>query len=259
VLDRGTERRRVHFHVQRAQDANLSATLTFNQWMRAIEYFGRLCAYCLFCRFEVLDHWVPIQDGGGTTVDNCLPACKKCNEVKVAYSPLRDDIACVLSRGAVFRALVYIAWVQTTPEDADVYAYVPGALASERAYSTASVEPFVRAIWHPGMSVNGLAPAAYISHSTASSWDRTLKMERDTLGSQQRQRLFVKAQSGPDLEPIQCTFVGQTKSAELITESALLSAISTVRARYRPAFSSVDTSRRSRSVGLVSILAPPTP
>lgn len=106
---------------------------------------------------------------------------------KSVYSPLRDDIACVITRGALFRSLAYIAWVQATPEDAAVYAYVPGALTTERAYRTASVEVAARAAWASGAtSVNRMQRVAGISHSAASSWVRSLKMEHDTLSNQQQ-------------------------------------------------------------------------
>jgi hypothetical protein len=177
MLDRATEQHRVYTQVKRAQEVGCPATLTTNQWLRAIEHFNGLCAYCLHCRFEVLDHWLPLQDGGGTTADNCMPACKRCNEVKSAYHPHLDDMGRILSRGAVFRALAYIAWIQATPEDAPVYAYVPGALADRQTHSTATVERQVRAAYRDGMTVGQLQRLAGISRSAAGKWRKVLRAE----------------------------------------------------------------------------------
>lgn len=69
-------------HLQRAVNANTPATLTLKQWAQAIAYFGQRCAYCQIRPFQVLEHFHPIALGGGTTEDNCVPACKSCNSKK---------------------------------------------------------------------------------------------------------------------------------------------------------------------------------
>jgi hypothetical protein len=61
----------------RARQARIPATLTEEEWQRTIEHFGDRCAYCKgpWC---LVEHATPIPRGG-TTADNCLPACTSCN------------------------------------------------------------------------------------------------------------------------------------------------------------------------------------
>jgi hypothetical protein len=77
----------VNMHLSRAREANTPATLTVKQWAAAITYFGGKCAYCQSRPFQVLEHFVPISRGGGTTADNCVPACNKCNSKKKDIHP----------------------------------------------------------------------------------------------------------------------------------------------------------------------------
>lgn len=178
-LDRETERRRVDHNIKEAEARGLAATLTLNQWLRAVEYFGGLCAYCLYCRHQVMDHWIPLVAKGGTTADNCIPACRGCNEAKSALNPKIDDIAGVLSRGALFRALAYTKWVRATSDDSPVFKYIPGALADRRTHRSAPVEEKARAVWSPGMSVGELERKAGIARSVAGKY-RRLFMAEDT-------------------------------------------------------------------------------
>ena len=66
----------------RARRAKLPATLTKEQWRQTVEHFNDRCAYCggPWC---LVEHATPIP-GGGTTIDNCLPACARCNIQKGA-------------------------------------------------------------------------------------------------------------------------------------------------------------------------------
>jgi 5-methylcytosine-specific restriction endonuclease McrA len=45
------------------------------------------CAYCGVRPYRVLEHFIPIGLGGGTTADNVLPACSRCNSTKSLYHP----------------------------------------------------------------------------------------------------------------------------------------------------------------------------
>ena len=80
------ERRRVQTQNYRALQAGLPATLTLEEWLQTLADFNGLCAYCMERHFEHLEHFIPIDAGGGTTVDNCVPACGRCN-----YSKGSDD------------------------------------------------------------------------------------------------------------------------------------------------------------------------
>jgi 5-methylcytosine-specific restriction endonuclease McrA len=77
----------VTIHLKRAREANTPATLTVKQWEQAITYFGGKCAYCQSRTFQALEHFIPINLGGGTTADNCVPACSRCNNKKGGAHP----------------------------------------------------------------------------------------------------------------------------------------------------------------------------
>lgn len=68
----------VAHHRNRAIERNLLATLTLRQWTDAVQYFNHKCAYC-DRPYEVLEHYISLSFGGGTTADNCVPSCKTCN------------------------------------------------------------------------------------------------------------------------------------------------------------------------------------
>jgi 5-methylcytosine-specific restriction endonuclease McrA len=73
------EASRVVHHIRLAQQIGRPATLTVEEWLAAIRYFQGLCAYCQVAPFTLLEHFVPLVEGGGTTADNCVPACYGCN------------------------------------------------------------------------------------------------------------------------------------------------------------------------------------
>ena len=65
----------------RAYAAGLPATLTDEQWNLTLDQFDNLCAYC-GGDWHVVEHATPIKLGGGTTWNNCVPACHRCNTAK---------------------------------------------------------------------------------------------------------------------------------------------------------------------------------
>lgn len=69
----------------RAKKAGVPYTLTLREWFSTIEYFQMRCAYCLAQPYTVIEHFIPIATGGGTTKDNCVPACPRCNKRKSGY------------------------------------------------------------------------------------------------------------------------------------------------------------------------------
>jgi len=81
-------------HLREAKKAGGSATLNLNEWLATLKHFGGYCAYCQKQPYQVLEHFIPIQpgkeNGGGTTVDNCVPACENCNRKKKNLLP--DDM-----------------------------------------------------------------------------------------------------------------------------------------------------------------------
>ena len=96
----------VRAHCLRARDGGLLATLTVEQWLCTLEFFGGYCAYCQQKPGVVLEHFVPISLGGGTTVDNCVPSCYLCNTRKGNKHP--DDVE-LIPEGVLEEVRSYLA------------------------------------------------------------------------------------------------------------------------------------------------------
>jgi 5-methylcytosine-specific restriction endonuclease McrA len=79
---RRSEIRRVEYHNNRASRVGLAASLTIVQWTATLERFNHKCALCPDGTYEVIEHFVPLIHGGGTTEYNCIPSCAKCNRLK---------------------------------------------------------------------------------------------------------------------------------------------------------------------------------
>jgi 5-methylcytosine-specific restriction endonuclease McrA len=82
------EYRRLMVQISRAHKYAVEATLTLVEWMKTINDFGGECAYCQSRQFSVMEHYVPIHLGGGTSKYNCVPACQPCNVFKGKLSPI---------------------------------------------------------------------------------------------------------------------------------------------------------------------------
>ena len=72
---------RVRGQLSRTRKLGLKSNLTLGQWVDTLKEYKFSCAYC-GGGFEQLDHVLPVSLGGGTTKDNCVPSCKKCNRKK---------------------------------------------------------------------------------------------------------------------------------------------------------------------------------
>mgnify|MGYP000903203887 CR=1 FL=1 len=64
---------------------NLPNTLTEEEWGNTLREFEYSCVYCGEQSELEKDHFIPVSKDGGNTVDNILPACKKCNQSKWNY------------------------------------------------------------------------------------------------------------------------------------------------------------------------------
>lgn len=53
-------------------------------YKQTVEYFNNKCAYCQENDIEQVEHFIPIKLGGETSPFNCVPTCKKCNNLKAA-------------------------------------------------------------------------------------------------------------------------------------------------------------------------------
>lgn len=97
---RRSESKRVDYHNNRAARVGLPATLTIQQWTQTLEYFDWKCAICLDGQYEVLEHFIPIIHGGGTTeYHNCIPSCTKCNRIKHETHPAMIPVSSGISEG----------------------------------------------------------------------------------------------------------------------------------------------------------------
>lgn len=81
-LKKRREEQKVKFHRQRAKDMGLPSSLTPRQWLQTLDDFQWQCAYCRIQAYKILEHFVPLCLGGGTTASNCLPACEICHAYK---------------------------------------------------------------------------------------------------------------------------------------------------------------------------------
>lgn len=77
----------VHTHCLRAHTMQRTASLTLQEWLQTLQDFNYRCAYCQQQPYEVLEHFIPLAAGGGTTASNCVPACRQCNAHKGASHP----------------------------------------------------------------------------------------------------------------------------------------------------------------------------
>lgn len=69
---------RVKAQLRRARTLEAEATLTVVDWILILERFDWRCAYCQSGPFEVMSHIIALPRGG-TTAENCVPACYSCS------------------------------------------------------------------------------------------------------------------------------------------------------------------------------------
>ncbi len=70
---------RVENQCSRARTLRAATTLTLVEWLETLEYFHWRCAYCQEKPFQVMSHYRSLPHGG-TTADNCVPACRRCGQ-----------------------------------------------------------------------------------------------------------------------------------------------------------------------------------
>lgn len=86
------EYERLASQLSRARRAGVPATLTLYEWIGTLAAFDGKCAYCRVADFTCMEHFIPVELGGGTTADNCVPSCQSCNMLKKAKHPLKTVI-----------------------------------------------------------------------------------------------------------------------------------------------------------------------
>ena len=96
---------------KKTRQARLLSILTQEQWQGTIAFFNGLCAYCTIGDWLFIEHVTPISRGGGTTIDNCLPACKSCNSAKKERS-IEECLAIDLWPHRTARLERALGWLQ---------------------------------------------------------------------------------------------------------------------------------------------------
>lgn len=91
ILSRGAHREaRVRAHIVRSVERGSTGDLDADTWALIRAAFLQKCAYCgtRVANEEVIEHVVPVCQGGATDEFNCVPACAMCNSTKRARDPL---------------------------------------------------------------------------------------------------------------------------------------------------------------------------
>lgn len=103
------EDKRVKTHCWRALRDGLPSSLTLPEWLQTVADFNNLCAYCQTESFSDLEHFIPVHAGGGTTVNNCVPACSVCNTRKNKRHPDGGRLAHLFPHGEIERVRLYLS------------------------------------------------------------------------------------------------------------------------------------------------------
>lgn len=83
--ENNVEKTRMYNRRRNLKMKSLPNTLTEEEWQNTLKEFNYSCVYCGEQSELERDHFVPVSKDGGNTVENILPACKKCNQSKWNY------------------------------------------------------------------------------------------------------------------------------------------------------------------------------
>jgi hypothetical protein len=72
---------------QAARRRGLYADLSVPEWLQTLADFHDKCAYCQKNPQDTIDHFIPLGQGGSSSVDNCIPCCVFCNRLKACSLP----------------------------------------------------------------------------------------------------------------------------------------------------------------------------
>jgi 5-methylcytosine-specific restriction endonuclease McrA len=73
---------RARWQNYRARKIAAAGSFTSAEWLALVEAHAGRCAYCGEAGPLEADHRIPLSRGGKNTIDNILPACRKCNARK---------------------------------------------------------------------------------------------------------------------------------------------------------------------------------
>lgn len=82
-LRNNPDKKQIYWCRRETQKKNLAVKFTAKDWIMCKEVFNHCCAYC-GKKSERLtqDHFIPLAADGSYTIDNIVPACRKCNSSK---------------------------------------------------------------------------------------------------------------------------------------------------------------------------------
>jgi len=117
--------RRINEARRRARKKSLPDTLTQEQAEMVFDNFGGKCAICE-SPAEHLDHFIPLATGhGGTTYENSVPLCQRCNASKHARNPFEWAAGLAeLERERFHRLVKYLAELNGIAAAEDYEAHV---------------------------------------------------------------------------------------------------------------------------------------
>lgn len=85
--DQHADRSRMHGRVTQHNQRGLGK-ITADDWETILDMCGRRCAYCGVRDDLLIEHVIPLGDGGRNEAANVVPACGSCNHVKGNRGPL---------------------------------------------------------------------------------------------------------------------------------------------------------------------------
>ena len=68
----------VYNNNKRTERLGLHSNLLLCEWIDIIKMYSGKCVYC-GGTYNDMDHIIPVSKGGGTTKNNVVPSCRKCN------------------------------------------------------------------------------------------------------------------------------------------------------------------------------------
>ncbi len=86
----GKEALRVRLQTSRSAKVGGASTLTTREWIEILEQYQSLCVFC-GTGFNAMGHLKPVDVGGGTTKENCIPVCRSCNSRQGTRLAYKDD------------------------------------------------------------------------------------------------------------------------------------------------------------------------
>lgn len=96
------ERGRAYVRVSNNKRRGAPGTFTFQEWFALLAAYDGCCAYCGGTEHIEADHRTPIHRGGSNTIENILPACRRCNRRK--HTMTEGEFRALLAREAALRA-----------------------------------------------------------------------------------------------------------------------------------------------------------